>query len=177
MIFTFVAIPLTSCFVTKSKNDEYSQRLIEDKLGIKKVIKWKHHNRVNILLTNNKRIQLAEGSNLVTHPISGTKMELVLKIDDKRNYSIQRIDTLKQENQITSHQWKILKNKSIWDYTTTDIDGQLIHYFVHTWHIGQGHGDFVDVDVVDTLGNTLREWGTTNSNKKRFRAGNRKSLP
>jgi hypothetical protein len=169
VILTLAAIPLNSCSVTKSKSDKYCQRFIEEKLGIKRVIKWKNRNRVNILLINNNSIQLTQGYNFVTHPISTMKMGLYLNIESKKNYSIQRIDTLIHENRVVTYKWKTLKKKSDWDETTTDLKGQLIHSYGHTWFIGQGHGNYVDVIIVDTLGNTLREWGTTNFNKKRFR--------
>lgn len=158
---------LNSCSVTKSKSDRYSQRFIEEKLAIKKVVRWKNHNSVDIFLIDNTNNQLTQGYNFVTHPVSNKRMGLFLNIKNKKEYSIQRVDTVIQANEIKTYVWRILKKESMWGVETTDLEGNFIHAVGYTWFIGKGHGTYSEARVVDSLGNTSREWGYMNSNKKK----------
>ena len=149
---------ISSCSIFRTPKNKQFESLLKEQLGIKRILDGKDTLYCRVLLVNGNRINLNQGRNSL--PVSGDEFEVFVKLTNGKIHKIEKIDTLVADNKIVREEWIIIKNGGELNFTTTDIQGKLIHFYGQVFPPGQIYGNYIDTSV-DSLGNSFTEWGVT----------------
>jgi len=133
---------------------------MEEQLGIKRILNGKDTTYSNVKLINGDKIRLSQGRNFINNPFSGETLEVFVEIKNDKIYRLEKIDTLTADNKIVKEEWLIGENGGGLNFTTTDLQGRLVHFYGQVFSPGKPYVNYTDTSV-DSLGNAFTEWGET----------------
>ncbi len=165
LIPMFSILILVSCSVFSTKKNLKFQRLVEQQLGIQKILKSNDSLYCKVFLVNDNQIHLKPGYNFLNHPSSGERLKLFAEFKNGYVHKLLKADTLVNDNRIIKEEWIIQSNGGELNLTTTDLQGTLTHFYGQVFLPGQPFGNYTDTNV-DSLGNSFTEWGVTGEIKK-----------
>ena len=149
---------MSSCSVFRAQNTQF-KTLLKEQLGITRILKGEDSSYCNVRLVNGDKIKLNQGCNFLDRA-SGDKQKIFVELKNGKIQTIQKFDTLIPENRIMREEWKIVKNGGELNFTTTDLQGKLIHFYGQVFTPGQHFGSYTETSI-DSAGNSFTEWGVT----------------
>lgn len=162
MIIILSSFLLLGCVSVKRDMNDAFMHLIKEQLGIGKLLHPQNANENNIELVDGKQYRLNSGKNFLIDPLTGIQVEFFVEIRDLKIYKLKKTDTLINENKIIHEEWTFESRSGEHTFSTTDLKGNLIHFYGQSFLEGEHQSRYVET-TVDSLGNAFTEWGIVDS--------------